>query len=57
MKTAHERAEEQKQEKLAEIRQQVKDGTLVVRKMTAEERKKYPPREGGAKPKRTYRVR
>ena len=57
MKTAHERAEEQKKEKLAEIRQQVKDGTLVVRKMTDEERKKYPRREGGGKPKRTYRVR
>ena len=56
MKTAHERAEEQKQEKLAEIRQQVKDGTLVVRKMTAEERKKYPPKPA-TKPRRTYRVR
>jgi anti-sigma28 factor (negative regulator of flagellin synthesis) len=56
MKSAHERAEEQKQEKLAEIREQIKEGTLVVRKMTDAERKKYPRRDV-VKPKRTYRVR
>jgi hypothetical protein len=54
MKTAHERQEEQRQAKLAEMQQQVKDGKLVVRKMTAEEREKYPPRSP-AKPKRRYR--
>ena len=42
MKTVHERAEEQRQAKLELMKQQVKAGTLVVRKMTAEEREKYP---------------
>jgi hypothetical protein len=45
MKTARERQEEKKQEKLGLMRQQVKDGTLVLRKMTREERAKHPPRE------------
>jgi hypothetical protein len=45
MKTAHERQEEKKQAKLAHIRQQVKAGTLVVRKMTSKERAENPPRE------------
>ena len=45
MKTVHERAEEQKQEKLKLMKQQIKAGTLVVRKMTDEERAKYPRRE------------
>jgi hypothetical protein len=53
MKTVHERAEEQRQAKLALMKEQVKAGTLVVRKMTAEEREKYPPKQG-AKPKRSY---
>jgi hypothetical protein len=30
--------------KLREIRKQVKKGTLTIRQMTPEERKKYPPR-------------
>ena len=42
MKTVHERAEEQRRAKLAAIDEQIKAGTLVVRKMTAEERAKYP---------------
>jgi hypothetical protein len=45
MKTVHERAEEQRQAKLELMKQQVKAGTLVVRKMTAEEREKYPRKE------------
>ncbi len=44
MKTVHERQEEQRQAKLALMREQIKAGTLVVRKMTAEERKRYPAR-------------
>ena len=52
MKTAHERQEEQRQAKLKLMRQQIKAGKLVVRKMTDEERKKYPP--GPEKPKRRY---
>jgi hypothetical protein len=45
MKTAHERQEEQRQAKLASMEEQIKAGTLVVRKMTREEREKFPPRE------------
>jgi len=44
MKTAHERQEEKRQVKFAEIREQVEAGKLVIRKMTPEERKKFPPR-------------
>jgi hypothetical protein len=51
-KSAFERQQERKQEKLAEIEQQVKDGTLVVRKMTEKERAENPPRP--AKPKRKW---
>jgi hypothetical protein len=52
MKSAYERQQEQKQAKLQEIKQQVEEGTLVVRKMTAKERKENPPRP--AKPKRKW---
>jgi anti-sigma28 factor (negative regulator of flagellin synthesis) len=38
------RAEEKRQEKLDAIQEQIKDGTLKVRKMTAKERKENPPR-------------
>jgi hypothetical protein len=36
------REQEKRKEKLAEIRRQVKDGSLVIRKMTARERKRNP---------------
>jgi hypothetical protein len=52
MKSAFERQQEKKREKLAEMEQQVKDGTLVVRKMTPKEREDNPPRP--AKPKRKW---
>jgi len=45
MKTAKERQEEQKQEKLAVMRRQVKAGKLVIRQMTPDERKKFQPRQ------------
>jgi hypothetical protein len=35
------------EEKLKDIREQVAQGKLVIRKMTATERKRYPPRVGG----------
>jgi hypothetical protein len=38
--------EERRQEKLELMAHQIKNGTLVVRKMTAEERELYPPRPG-----------
>jgi anti-sigma28 factor (negative regulator of flagellin synthesis) len=43
-KTQRERAEEKREEKLALIREQIADGTLTVRQMTPEERKKDPPK-------------
>jgi hypothetical protein len=49
------RARAERQKKLREIRKQVKDGTLTIRKMTAAERKKYPPRPPQAKSGRRRR--
>ena len=43
------KAEARREEKLELIRQQVKDGSLVIRKMTAKERKANPPRPRPAK--------
>jgi len=43
MKTARERAEEKRQEKLEFVREQVENGGLVIRQMTEEERRRYPP--------------
>jgi hypothetical protein len=43
MKTAWERAEEKRQAKLEAVREQIQDGSLVVRQMTDEERLRYPP--------------
>ncbi|HLM86124.1 MAG TPA: hypothetical protein VK272_08060 [Solirubrobacteraceae bacterium] len=39
------RQQEKHEEKLKDIREQVAQGKLVIRKMTADERKRYPPRE------------
>jgi hypothetical protein len=47
MKTPQERAEERRREKLADVQRQIRDGSLVVRKMTAEERAQFPPRPDG----------
>jgi hypothetical protein len=50
MATPKDRADEQRKQKLADIEQQVKDGTLKIRKMTKKERAAHPPRarpEGG----------
>jgi hypothetical protein len=44
VKSARERAEEKREEKLAEIREQVQSGSLVIRRMTDEERRRDPPR-------------
>jgi hypothetical protein len=44
MKTARERAEEKRLEKLELIRTQVESGVLVIRQMTDEERRQYPAR-------------
>lgn len=42
------RQQEKREEKLRNIREQVADGKLVIRQMTREERRKFPPREPGA---------
>lgn len=44
MKTGRERAEEKRAEKLEAVRQQVMSGSLVIRLMTDEERRRYSPR-------------
>jgi hypothetical protein len=43
VKTTRERAEERRQEKLALVREQVQSGSLVIRQMTEEERRRNPP--------------
>jgi hypothetical protein len=42
------RQQEKHEEKVKDIREQVEQGKLVIRQMTADERKRYPPREAGA---------
>lgn len=44
MKSARERAEERREAKLELVREQVQSGSLVIRRMTDEERRRYPPR-------------
>ncbi len=43
MKTARERAEEKRVEKLEHVREQVENGSLVIRQMTDDERERFPP--------------
>jgi hypothetical protein len=54
VKTTRERAEEKRLEKLDLVREQVESGDLVIRQMTDEERRRYPPRP--AQPKRAPRT-
>ncbi|HTZ64494.1 MAG TPA: hypothetical protein VMB51_10345 [Solirubrobacteraceae bacterium] len=42
------RQQEQHEQKLKDIREQVAAGKLVIRKMTPEERKRFPPRDPAA---------
>jgi signal recognition particle GTPase len=42
------RQQEKREQKLREIREQVAQGKLVIRSMTAEERRRYPQREADA---------
>jgi hypothetical protein len=51
--TTRERAAAKHEEKLEFVREQVENGSLVIRQMTDEEREQYPPRP--ARPKRTGR--
>jgi hypothetical protein len=53
VKTTRERAEEKRQAKLDLVREQLESGSLVIRRMTEEERRRYPPRP--AQPKKLGR--
>jgi hypothetical protein len=44
MITQAERAAEKRRLRLADMQRQVKDGSLKIRKMTAQERRRFPPR-------------
>jgi hypothetical protein len=44
MTSIQQRQRERRQQKLEHIRGQVVDGSLVIRQITAEERKRYPAR-------------
>jgi hypothetical protein len=41
--TQAERAAEKRRLKLEDLQRQIKDGSLKIRKMTAQERKRFPP--------------
>ncbi len=49
------RQQEQHEQKLKDIREQVETGKLVIRQMTPEERKRFPPRAATAAPRRGRR--
>lgn len=49
------REQEKHEQKLRDIREQVAQGRLVIRRMTAEERKRYPRREVDATRRRHKR--
>ncbi len=44
VKTSREKAEERRQAKLEQVREQVESGSLVIRQMTEAERQKFPTR-------------
>jgi hypothetical protein len=49
VKTTREKAEEKREAKLAQVREMVDTGSLVIRQMTDEERRQYPPRQAAPK--------
>jgi hypothetical protein len=53
-KTTRERVEEKREAKLEVVREQVESGSLVIRQMTEEERRRYPPRADQPKRPRRY---
>jgi hypothetical protein len=57
MPTPRERAEQKRQDKLDELDRLVKDGTVTVRKMTDEERQKFPPMSAEEQERRRNRPR
>jgi hypothetical protein len=55
MRSTRERAEEKRQAKLELVREQVENGSLVIRQMTDEERRRYPPKPADSESKRPRR--
>jgi hypothetical protein len=53
MATQADRAAERRVAKLEDVERQLKEGSLTIRKMTAAERKRFPPRP--VKPRKTGR--
>lgn len=51
-KTVREQQDKRREEKLKQVQEQLDDGSLVIRKMTDEERKENPAREPREKKKR-----
>jgi len=51
-RTVREQQEKRRQEKLKLVQQQVEEGSLVIRKMTPDERKANPPNPEADKPRR-----
>ena len=45
--------QQRREQKLKDIREQVAQGKLVIRRMTADERRRYPPREVSATRRRS----
>ncbi len=43
------RQQEKREAKLRDIREQVVEGKLVIRQMTPEERRRFPPRDPGTR--------
>lgn len=43
------RQQEKREEKLRNIREQVAEGKLVIRQMTPDERRRFPPRDPGTR--------
>lgn len=42
------RQQEEHEQKLRDIREQIASGKLVIRQMTPDERRRFPPRDSGA---------
>ncbi len=51
-RTVREQQDKRREEKLKQVQEQIDEGSLVIRKMTKEERKKNPPRPPREKRKR-----
>jgi hypothetical protein len=48
MKSGYERQQERRDKKLADVQAQISNGSLTVRRMTADERARYPVRPATA---------